>query len=270
VVVVGPSGSGRERIARTIAELQAQGSAEPTIPLDCSLLDAELLQTTVEALLRRSAELTEERLARLLLLEVDQLPADAQLVMTRLLDVDAFDLHVLATARRNPLQLSAQERFSADLANALCTFVIQVPPLDDHPEDIPLLAQLAVERVNAEGGPQKRGLSEEAIQVLVNHPWRRNVAELFELVGEAHRRCQGAVIGPLDLPEAFRLTADAERHPILADEAIELDDYLMRIERELIVRALDASKGNKAGAARRLGVSRGRLLRRIEALQLDE
>jgi DNA-binding NtrC family response regulator len=270
VVVVGPRGSGRERVARTIAELQAQGSAEPTIPLDCSLLDAELLQTTVEALLSRSAELAEENLARLLLLEVDQLPADAQIVMARLLEVDAFDLHVLATARRNPLDLSAQDRFSTDLANALCTFVIEVPPLEDRLEDIPLLAQAAIESVNAEGGAQKRGLSEEATNVLVNHPWRRNVAELFELVAEAHRRSEGPLIGPMDLPEQFRLTADADRHPIRPDESIELDQYLTQIECELIRRALDTSKGNKAGAARRLGISRGRLLRRIEALQLDD
>ncbi len=270
VVVVGPNGSGREHVARTIAELQAQGRDESTIPLDCSLLDAELLQTTVETLLSRSAELAEENIARLLLLEVDQLAADAQAIMARFLEVDAFDLQVLATARRDPLDLSAQERFSTELANALCTLVIELPPLEDHPEDIPLLAQAAVERINAEGGPQKRGLSEEAIQVLVDHHWQRNVAELFELVSAAHRRSEGPLIGPQDLPEQFGLAADAERFQRQPDESIVLDEYLTQIERELIARALQISKGNKAEAARRLGISRGRLLRRIEALDLEE
>ena len=87
------------------------------------------------------------------------------------------------------------------------------------------------------------------------------------MVDEAHTACQGGLIRPADLPESVHLTADADRFPNDGGAFdFRLDDYLSEVESELIRRAMREAAGNRAEAARRLGISRARLLRRLEDL----
>jgi DNA-binding NtrC family response regulator len=92
---------------------------------------------------------------------------------------------------------------------------------------------------------------------------------LAEVVSEAHLKAAGPEIGLEDLPERLRLATDAARQPSRPEETIVLDEYLGRVERELIRRALARAKGNKARAARLLGVTRPRLYRRMVQLGLE-
>jgi DNA-binding NtrC family response regulator len=103
---------------------------------------------------------------------------------------------------------------------------------------------------------------------LLRYDWPGNVDELFELIAEAHRAATGPHISDQDLPSRIHAALTAEQYPRREEVSIQLDPFLTEVERELIQRALRVAKGNKARAARLLGVSRARLLRRIEALEI--
>ena len=145
-----------------------------------------------------------------------------------------------------------------------------MPPLAQRREDLPLLAQLFLEELNARGGKQVGGFTPEALDRLDAYPWPGNLDELAQVVAEAHERAGGPEIARgrsarADPPGGRRGGASAPH-----EETIVLDEFLAAIERELIRRALARAKGNKAKAARLLGMTRPRLYRRMVQLGLEE
>jgi len=269
VVVVGPPGSGREHIARTIHYAGSARDSSPLAPLACSLLDAELLETTISSFIASCAQLETEQPPALLLLEVDLLPSDAQTVLAGVLGISELNVRTIATARTALNDLAAQGQFRHDLACELGTLVIQIPPLSQRKSDIPLLAQYFLEQANAQGGKQLSGFAVDAMDQLASYAWPENVGELHEFVKAACKSAVGPVVQATDLPERFRLTAEAEARSSRADEPVVLDEFLAEIEKELLVRALRQAKGNKAKTARLLGVTRQRVLRRIEFFGIE-
>ena len=266
VLIVGPPGSGREHVARTIHYSGKALPHAPLVPLSCDLLDAELLRTTVTAFARQCAELETEQSPALLLLEVDQLSAEAQAELAGILTISELGLQPIATARRWLSELVAEGRFRQDLACALGVLVIELPALADRRSDIPLVAQALVEEINARGEQQRGGFTPEALDLLVACSWPENVDELYEVVRDAHRRASGPLITPADLPRKTHLAVAAAIHPRLQEESVVLPEFLARIEGELIRRALERAQGNKTKAAQLLGLNRARLLRRLAQL----
>jgi DNA-binding NtrC family response regulator len=267
-VIVGPPGSGREHVARIIYLSGRGDPPAPLAPVDCALADGEIVQSTVVALVQRGLEKRSPEPGTLLLLNADQLPADAQAELAGFFDIPDFHLSTLATTRR-PLWEYPQERFRRDLALRLSTVVIELPSLTERREDVPLLAQLFLEEANAESERQFTGFSEDALDALAGYAWPRNLDELADVVRGARAKAQGPRIAVEDLPETIRLAADAAAHPPREIEKIVLDEFLEEIERELIERALRQAKGNKTQAAELLGVSRARLHRRCEQWGLE-
>jgi DNA-binding NtrC family response regulator len=236
--------------------------------VDCAIADGEILQSTVVALIQRGLEKRSAEPGSLLLLEVDQLAADAQVELAGFLNVPDFTLSTIATARR-PLWDYPEDRFRRDLALQLSTVLIELPPLAERRDDVPLLAQYFLEETNAESERQLTGYTDEALDALAGHAWSGNLDELSQVVREARRRSEGPRITAADLPEIIRLTSDAAAFPPREVERIVLDEFLEQIERELIERALQQAKGNKTLAAELLGVSRARLHRRCEQWGLE-
>lgn len=269
VLIVGPRGSGREHLARAI-HVASRDAGGTLVPLACPLLDAETLQSTVRKLKHRPTAKDAERASVLLLLEVDQLPADAQDELAGFLNLPEFRLHTLATARRSLVDLASGAGFRHDLACLLETLTIELPSLAERREDVPLLAQMLLEEHNAEGGAQLSGFTPEALDELVAYPWPGNVDELVEFVAESCGKAVGPLVGTPDLPPRIRLAAEAAAFPPPADEQIVLDDFLAEIERELIERALVRAKQNRTKAASLLGMTRARLHRRLIQLGLAE
>ncbi|MBW3597899.1 MAG: sigma 54-interacting transcriptional regulator, partial [Planctomycetes bacterium] len=262
-VLVGPPASGREHAARTIHALRRSDPPAPLAPIDCTLADAEILQSTIVALVQRGLEKRSAEPGVLLLLDVDQLPREAQAELAGFLDVPDFCLSALSTASR-PLSALGEDCFRGDLAMHLSTVVIELPPLHQRRQDIPLLAQLVLEDANAESERQLSGFAESALDALAAHPWSGEMNELVAVVREARRRASGPRITRADLPERVDLAADAAAHPPREVERIVLDEFLEQVERDLLERALREAKGNKTLAAELLGVSRARLHRRCE------
>ena len=267
VLVVGPSGSGREYIARAIHYRGT--SSSPLAPLACNLLDAELLESTIASFVASCAELQIERPAALLLLEVDQLAPDAQQTLAGILSIGELNVRTLATARQSLVDLAAEDQFRKDLAFALSTLTIQIPPLCERMPDVPLLAQFFLERFNAGGGKQLSGFAADALDQLAAYSWPENVDELAELVQRACETAVGPVIQPADLPDKLRATAAADAHPQRTDDTIVLPEFLAEIEKELLQRALRRTKGNKAKAARLVGLPRPRFLRRLQFFGIE-
>lgn len=270
VLVCGPTGSGREHVARLVHGRLSPDSFKQLVPLCCPLLDAELLQGTITTLVRQIGLAdTEDRSSprpgpTLLLLDVDQLGEEAQAELAGFFSLPDFELYSVATSERSLLTLAEQGAFRTDLAYSLSTLTIALPPLAKRPEDIPLLCQHFLEAFNAEGGRQLSGFSSEALDELAGYGWPDNVDQLSELVELACRQAEGPVVEVEDLPEQIHGAVSADAHPPREDEPIDLDDFLAGIEKELIVRALKRGKGNKTRAARLLGVNRARLHRRLE------
>jgi DNA-binding NtrC family response regulator len=151
----------------------------------------------------------------------------------------------------------------------LSTVEVELPPLAQRREDLPLLAQMFLEEINAKGARQLGGFTPACFDALDAYPWPGNLDELAEVIAEAHRQAAGLMMDVNDLPEKLHWVAQAAAHPRRVEETIVLDEYMARIERELIRRALARSKGNKARAARLLGMTRPRLYRRMVQLGLE-
>jgi len=269
VLVAGPPGSGRQHVASAIHYGRDTESAGTLVPLACSVLGADLIHSTVIALATGSPLGEESARSTLLLNEIDRLPADVQAELAEVLLRRPFPLRLIATAESRLDEAVGRGEYREDLAAALSAIVIELPPLADRREDLPLLAQALLERANAESGRQLGGFTPEALDRLDAYPWPGNVDELAQAMAEVHATAEGPEVGPDDLPERIHLAADAAAHPRRPELSIVLDEFLAEIEAELIRRALARSKGNKAKAARLLGMTRPRLYRRMVQLGLE-
>ena len=264
VLVLGPPGSGREHVARAIHYGGGTAEAGPLVPLVCPLLDADLLSATLRTLMKAQPE--PRRPATLMLGEIDSLAEAAQVELARFLLGGRFPARVVSTAREPLATLAMRGAFRGDLACLLSTLTLQLPALADRPEDLPLAAQWFLEQVNARSAKQLGGFSAEALDQLSGYAWPGDLSELEAIVAEAHARAETHEITPRDLPPRLALAAEATARPRKTDETIVLEDFLGKIERELIERAMKRSKGNKTKAARRLGLTRPRLYRRLVQL----
>jgi DNA-binding NtrC family response regulator len=184
------------------------------------------------------------------------------------LTISELELQPIATARRNLLELAREGGFREDLAHVLSTLIIDLPPLTERRNDIPLVAQAFVEEINAEGNQQRGGFTPEALDLLAAYSWPGNLDELASVVREAHRRAERPLIGAADVPHKIHLATGTAAGGRPEEDSIVLGDFLEQIESQLIKRALKRAKGNKALAARMLGINRARLLRRLTQLRL--
>jgi DNA-binding NtrC family response regulator len=238
-------------------------------PLDCALLGGDLLEAAGTAIARAAARGGEASSCTLLFHRIDELPTEVQTQLADFLARQSIQGRLMATAAEPLLDLARRGNFHAELAALLSTITIELPPLVRRRDDLPLLAQLFLEERNAAGSRQIGGFSQAALDRLDAYAWPGNLDELSEAVAAAHQRATGPQIDVQDLPERLHLAAQAAAQPRRTEETIVLDEYLGRVERELIRRALARAKGNKAKAARLLGVTRPRLYRRMVQLGLE-
>jgi transcriptional regulator with AAA-type ATPase domain len=280
----GPPGSGTESIARRVHQLSAPG--ESLVVIDGPLMDAELLDASMMPLLHRLTDAADAR-ATALLRGLDEMPMEAQHRLVSLLDTFSDRLRLLAMGGPSPKTLAeamdksegaeilsleeaeASVGICSELAELLCSMTIGFPPLAQRVEDIPLIATAMLDRRHANGEGTAERISRAALDALVIYPWPRNLDELDEAIRHAIRTAPGGSIGIDHLPLAVRSYRPGEPAGS-ARGTVPLDVAVRRYERRLINEAVEASDGNRAEAARRLGISRARLLRKLEDVGDDQ
>lgn len=280
--IVGPAGSGREQLARMIGKQRHAPSAAAIddgdlVTLHGYVADSELVQSCVAQATDLATQValatdhrTDKTLASLLVLDADQLDAPAQAELWSVLQTPNSRLRILATAERDLIGCVQTDSFHPGLAHLLTTQTIKTVPLQKHLSDLPLLIQYEIERCNADRQVQLSGLSDAAMQMMAQYHWPGDLAELASVIEAASSNCQGNEIGVEDLPEKFRFAIAALKSPPNEIIEIDLENYLSTIERKLVGRALQTAKGNKTKAAKLLGVSRAKLLRRIQHFDLEQ
>lgn len=278
---VGPRGVGKEHLARAL-HLSSETSSGSFVPLDCRLSPISL-QQTLQRLLhpsREDAPVGALQPRTLLLQDVEHLPRDLQ---ERLLNEYRAEgsassrpipLPRLLSSSTQSLKTSVDEgRMLPEFFFLLTALTIEVPPLRERRDDVPLLAQAFLESLNRGAERQVGGFADTIWPLFAEYDWPGNLDELLLVIEEARERCSRSMIGDADLPLRFRagLEAQSVGPPQQADDESpipQLESYLAQIEREAIERALAKAKGNKTLAAKLLGIPRPVLYRRLEALKL--
>jgi two-component system response regulator HydG len=176
------------------------------------------------------------------------------------------DVNVIAATNRDLRAEAAAGRFRTDLFYRLSTIEIALPPLRDRREDIPYLAARFVRECSARVSRPITGMAQSAERLLFNAPWPGNIRELRNVLERACILSEAGMITERDLSSAL-MTRSTVRVP---DGDGAADDRLSTLQRRQVERVLEETGGNKSEAARRLGISRRALYRRIDEMNLAE
>lgn len=281
IAFFGGRGSGNESLASRVHH--ASASSEPIVVVDGPLMDAELLDATLMTTVHQLTESTEAS-ATALVRDLDEMPIDAQQRLVALLETFAPRFRLLALCGQQPRVLQdsvetdhlngeslheeeSDQGICPDLIEILSGLTIENPPLASRVDDIPMLASalLGAHHAGSDTATAER-LSRAALDCLVVYPWPRNFEELDLAIRHAMRRAPGSSIGVEHLPLAVRSFRPGEDPALAKNKTVSLDDAVARYEQKLINEALEAADGNRAEAARQLGISRARLLRKLDEM----
>ncbi|MCK9530861.1 MAG: sigma-54 dependent transcriptional regulator [Hydrogenophaga sp.] len=301
VIILGESGTGKEVIARSLHYLSSRRD-RPFVPVNCGAIPAELLESELfghekgaftGALTTRQGRFEMAEGGTLFLDEIGDMPINMQVKLLRVLQERSFErvgsnrsiaanVRVIAATHRNLEQAITDGQFREDLYYRLNVFPIDVPPLRERREDIPLLVSELVARLEREQRGSVR-LTQAALASLMNYPWPGNVRELANLMERLVIMHPGGVVDYHDLPAKFQtdaslveqdmpMPAPAEAPPeqvvshgpmALPEEGLDLKEYLADLELKLIHQALDDADGVVAHAAQRLKMRRTTLVEKM-------
>jgi len=267
LAIVGPRGSGGESIARRIHALGQQPGVvvDPIILVETPLMDAELLEATLSPAAAHVGRSTAAAVT-LILRGLDESPHEVQDRIVDFASGVAGSVRLVGLLYQSPNLLdsaSAAAALTAKMALAMSVFELRLPALVDRAEDIPLIATAVVENRHAAGKCMAERLNRAALDRLLLYPWPENFEELDAAIRHACSVCRSPAIGPDDLPlsiRSFRSRGLSKPKPIVATN---LDDAMRDFELRKIHQAIQEADGNRSEAARLLGISRARLLRRL-------
>ncbi len=276
VLITGESGTGKELVARTLHNLSPR-KAQPFVAVNCAAIPETLIESEIfghekgaftGALERRAGCFELASGGTLLLDELAEMPAGTQAKLLRVLEErklrrlgsraeQDIDVRVLAATNHDPDKAVSQGQLRPDLYYRLNVFHIPMPPLREHREDLPAMAESMVNEMNVKHGRKIAGVASSMLDRLMIYDWPGNARELRNTIERAVILCADG--SPLDaghLPPGFgsatssaSAAADASLIPVRVGSTVD------EAERLLILRTLEATGGNKTRAAEILGVS---------------
>ena len=269
VLIQGESGTGKELIARAIHVLSPR-KERPFVVANCSAYAQTLLESELfghekgaftGAIRRKKGRFELADGGSIFLDEIGEIPPTTQLVLLRVLQEKKFervggedtikvDVRVIAATNRNLAQDMMSGRFREDLYYRLNVIPVMVPPLRERKDDIPLLVKHFLEVYSTASSKAIRGFSEEVMQIFLDYDWPGNVRELQNVVEHAVILAKGEMITQIDLPHSLK-----ETFPRTYADISSLKDT----EKNLILKVLNETDGNKYQAAKRLGITRSTL-----------
>lgn len=309
VLITGESGTGKEVVARNL-HYHSPRREKPFVPVNCGAIPADLLESELfghekgaftGAISSRAGRFEMAEGGTLFLDEIGDMPLNMQVKILRVLQercfervgsnkTQAVDVRIIAATHRNLESMISEARFREDLYYRLNVFPIELPSLKERSEDIPLLINELVARMENEQRGSIR-FNSAAIMSLCQHEWSGNVRELANLVERMAILHPYGVIGVQDLPAKYRHVDVADEDfspqaeagatngnanfvsmndtPLLPEQGIDLREYITNLERDLIQQALNDCGGVVARAADRLCIRRTTLVEKMRKYDLQ-
>ena len=273
VLIGGESGTGKELLARAI-HAQSGRAEGPFIAVNCGALPDNLLEAELfgfrkgaftDAKADKAGRFERAKGGTIFLDEIGDISPAMQVRLLRVLQERQFeplgatepvaaDVRVIAATNRNLQDMVTAGTFRLDLFYRLNVVRLELPPLRDRPEDIPLLAEHFVDRLNRLQGRQVPGLTDAALAALGNHKFPGNVRELENVIERAFVLCGREVIDLGHLPEEFQEPAPARQAAA---------SPLRQAEATALAEALHRHAGNRVAVAQELGIHRATLYRKM-------
>jgi len=290
VLLLGESGTGKELIAKVIHQQSPRANA-PMVTVHCAALAPTLLESELfghekgaftGANERRIGRFEQAQGGTLFLDEIGEIDATLQIKLLRFLGERTFervgssktltaDVRLIAATNKNLAEMVKAGSFREDLFFRLRVMEIWLPPLRERREDIPLLSLAFLREFAQENGKDIRAFTPDAMDALLAYRWPGNVRELRTAIEHAVVLCRGEKITARDLPPWVRATQPETASSVAAAPPAGggSDLTVKQVEKRLIERALKETGGNRSEAARKLGISRRSLYRKIASYQLE-
>jgi two-component system, NtrC family, response regulator AtoC len=286
VLLLGESGTGKELVAKAVHQLSPRAK-QPFVTVHCAALAATLLESELfghekgaftGAHERRIGRFEQAQGGTLFLDEIGEIDATIQIKLLRFLGERTFervgsnktltaDVRLVTATNKNLEALVQAGTFREDLFFRLRVVEINLPPLRERVGDIPLLAQGFLREFAAENHKPVKDFTSDALELLLNHRWPGNVRELRTAIESSVVLCRGERISARDLPRTLRAEAGAT-----GDSGRELaknDLTVKEAEKQLIIRALKETKGNRTQAAKKIGMARRTFHRKLHTYHLE-
>jgi DNA-binding NtrC family response regulator len=305
VLISGESGTGKELVAQTLHQL-SQRASQPFVPLNCAAIPDSLLESELfghekgaftGAIARRQGAFELANRGTLFLDEIAEMTPATQAKLLRVLQERKFrtlggireqavDIRVIAATNVDPPEAVREGKLREDLFYRLNVFSICLPPLRNRKSDIPLLVQAFIREFNQRNARAVAGVSDRAMQLLMDHQWPGNVRELHNVIERATIVAKGDTIEPADLspltPVAPVPALAAAGAPAQAASApggtiprgtagvtLAPGTTVDEVERQLIQVTLDHTGGNKTRAAEMLGMSLKTLHNKLNRMKAE-
>jgi Nif-specific regulatory protein len=283
VLICGESGTGKELVAHAI-HFNSPRADKPFIRVNCAALPETVLESELfghekgaftGAINQRKGRFELAQGGSIFLDEVGDFSATTQIKLLRALQEREFerlggtetikmDVRVIAATNRDLEDLIESGEFRQDLYYRLNVFPIHIPPLRDRRTDIPLLVDHFIDKYSTESGRRVRRISGSALEKVSRYHWPGNVRELENCIERAVLLATDEVIHVSHLPPSVQSVVGA---PLVEGEGLQA--ALDNLERDMIVEALTESRGNKAEAARTLGISERLMGLRVSKHAID-
>jgi len=283
VLIEGESGTGKELLARAIHSLSPRADG-PLVAVNCGALPDTLLES--ELFGHKAGAFTDAKKDRrgrfalaeggtILLDEIGDVSAAMQVRLLRVLEERVYeplggtepvhaDVRVIAATNRELDKLVAEGQFRLDLYYRINVVRLHLPPLRERKEDVPILADHFISRLNQLQGKAIAGATDSVLSCLMSYDFPGNVRELENIIEHAFVLCRGGLIEPRHLPEPLRSRVCAA-----CPDTTQADASLEEIERLLIQTALERNGWNRARTAQKLGIARSTLRRKMRAFGIE-
>jgi len=280
VLITGESGTGKEMVAGAI-HFNSSRKDGPFVKINCAAITETLLESELfghekgaftGAYKRKEGRFRQAHRGTLFLDEVSEMSLAMQVKLLRVLqdreitrvggeEVIAVDVRIIAATNKDLIKEIAAGRFRDDLYYRLNVVALAMPPLRERREDIPLLAQHFLEQFSERNNKQIQGFTPQAMDSLMRHAWPGNVRELMNAVERAVVLARGTYLDEGDF-SLISQEMDSQGEVSHADAGeLPLDE----VEKATILRTLELTSGNKSEAARRLGITRRTLHKKLKA-----
>jgi DNA-binding NtrC family response regulator len=286
ILLLGETGTGKELIAKVIHQSSPR-ARQPLVTVHCAGLAPTLLESELfghekgaftDAHERRIGRFEQAQGGTLFLDEIGEIDAMVQIKLLRFLGERTFervgsgktltaDVRVISATNKNLQEQVKAGRFREDLYYRLRVIEVKLPSLRERAEDVPLLAQSFLKEFAQLNQKQITGFTSDAMDLFLRYPWPGNVRELRTAMERAVVLCRGEKIGARDLPPEIRnVPTDAPALKSRANNTLNVEEA----EKDLIIRALKDSNGNRTLAANKLGMHRRTLHRKLIAYKLED